>query len=146
MAIVRYRSPWREIDQITHGLNRWFDSDWAPATRRSDWAPAVNVEETGEELLLTAELPGLTGSDVSVELENNVLTVQGEKSEGHKESEDSRYHVWERRYGSFQRSLVLPRTVQADQISADFEDGVLTVRMPKSADAKGRRIEIGVGK
>lgn len=146
MAIVRYRSPWREIDQITHGLNRWFDTDWAPATPRSDWVPAVNVEENGEELLLTAELPGLARGDVNIELENNVLTVRGEKSEEHKESEDSRYHVWERRYGAFQRSLVLPRTVQADQISAEFEDGVLTVRMPKAPDAKGRTIEIGAGK
>ena len=104
--------------------------------------PAVDVEETADELTLTAELPGLSRDDVEIELENNILTVRGQRSET-KTSEERRFHVWERRYGSFQRSFTLPRTVSADGISAEFEDGLLRVHMPKAAEAKGRRIEIG---
>ena len=102
------------------------------------------VEETAEELVLTAELPGLTDDDIEIELENSVLTIRGEKNaERHEGDESKKYHVWERSYGSFQRSFTLPRTVAPDKIEADFEKGVLHVRMPKAPEAKGRRIAIG---
>lgn len=147
MAIQRYtsRNPWQELDQLTNRLTRMFDAnDWPTPSSSGQWVPAVNVEETAEELLLTAEMPGMTRDDIEIELENNILTIRGEKSETRTEgSEERRYHVWERRYGSFQRAFTLPRTVQGDQISADFAEGVLTIRMPKAAEAKGRRIEIG---
>jgi HSP20 family protein len=102
----------------------------------------VNVEETKDHLVLTAELPGLRREDVEIEVENNVLTLRGRKEQSREEKEEPRYHVWERRYGAFQRSFSLPRTVSADNIAATFENGVLRVEMPKAAEAKGRKIEI----
>jgi HSP20 family protein len=105
--------------------------------------PAVSVSEAKDELLLTAELPGLTEDDITVELENNVLTVSGEKNEVREEDDEERkYHVYERSYGSFSRSFTLPRTVDGQNIVATFDHGILTVKLPKVAEAKGRKIEI----
>lgn len=148
MAITQYRtrnwlSPWQELDEMSDRLNRIFgDRAWGD-TNGTTWLPAVNVEETPDELVLTAELPGMRREDVDLELENNVLTIRGTKSQRtEREDQERRYHVWERRYGSFQRSFTLPRTVNADEISANFEDGVLHIHMPKAPEAKGRKIEI----
>lgn len=147
MAITRYRdrsflSPWRDLDQVADQFSRLFGESTFPASERSSWLPPVNVEETKDHLVLTAELPGLKQDDVELELENNVLTIRGRKEETREEKEDTKVHVWERRYGSFQRSFSLPRTVSAEDINATFEDGVLRVEMPKAAEAKGRTIEI----
>ncbi len=146
MAITQYRdrnwlAPWREFDQFSRQLNRAFGDAFADV-EGSRWLPAVNVEETKDELVLTAELPGMTQDDVDIELENNVLTIRGEKEETREENGERKYHVWERRYGSFQRSFSLPRTVTADDISATFDNGVLHVHMPKAPEAKGRTIQI----
>lgn len=146
MAITRWtnRNPWRELDAITNRLGFVFDDSMPTPASAGAWLPAVNVEETAEELVLTAELPGLTDDDIEIELENSVLTIRGEKNaERHEGDESKKYHVWERSYGSFQRSFTLPRTVAPDKIEADFEKGVLHVRMPKAPEAKGRRIAIG---
>ncbi len=147
MAITQYRdrnwlSPWREFDQVSNRLSRLFGNQSLGDLEGSSWLPAVNIEETKDELLLTAELPGLRREDVEIELENSVLAIRGRKEAINEESEDRKYHVWERRYGSFQRSFSLPRTVAADDISATFEDGVLQIHLPKAAEAKGRTIEI----
>lgn len=145
--ITRYRnrnwlSPWREFDQVTNQLSQLLGERELVDGEGFDWLPPVNVEETPDELVLTAELPGMRREDVEIELENNVLTIRGRKEELRKEDDDRRYHLWERRYGSFQRSFTLPRTVSGDEIGATFQDGVLRVEMPKVAEAKGRRIEI----
>jgi HSP20 family protein len=147
MAITRYsfRSPWQELDHLTSRLGQVFGSEMPASTNGATWLPAVNVEETREELLLTAEVPGMTAEDIDIELENNVLTVRGEKSFERTEGEDDkRYHVWERRYGSFERSFALPRTVRAEDIHAEYQNGILTIRMPKAPEAKSRKISIGV--
>jgi HSP20 family protein len=116
------------------------------AANGGSWVPAVNVEERADELVLTAEVPGMSREDIDIEIENNILTIRGEKSHEHEQGDDEkRYHVWERSYGSFQRSFTLPRTVRGDDIKAEYRDGVLTVRMPKSAEAKSRKIAIGEG-
>ena len=108
----------------------------------SGWAPPVEVSETPEALQLSAELPGISEKDITLNLENNVLTISGEKGE-EKESEPGRtYYQCERYYGAFQRSFALPRTVDADKISAHFDKGVLTVTLPKLPQAKGRMIRI----
>lgn len=147
MAITQYRdrnwlSPWRELDQMTNQLNRVLGDRGIYDRDDATWLPAVNVEETRDELVLTAELPGMRREDVEIEMENNVLTIRGQKEETREESEERRYHVWERRHGTFQRSFSLPRTVAADEISARFENGILHVHMPKAQEAKGRKIEI----
>ncbi|UCC24674.1 MAG: Hsp20/alpha crystallin family protein [Gemmatimonadales bacterium] len=146
MAITRFtaRNPWSELDTLTNRLNQMF-GDFPSPTQSGTWLPAVDVEETAEELVLTAELPGMTQQDIELEVENNILTLRGEKPEIRKEGEEKKYHLWERRFGAFQRSFTLPRTVNADSIEAEFVDGVLQVRLPKVAEAKSRRIAIKGG-
>jgi len=150
MAITRYAlrnpslSPWRDLEEVSNRLARFFeDTPLATGTNGGTWMPSVNVEETKDELVLTAELPGLTEENVSIELENNVLSISGEKTEERTEGdEERRYHLWERRYGSFQRSFTLPRTVKAEDIRARFDKGVLRITLPKLPEAKGRKIQI----
>jgi HSP20 family protein len=109
-------------------------------------APSADVMETREEIRVSLELPGMRPDDVEVNLENNVLTITGEKREERKEDDrEDRWHLSERRYGRFTRSFVLPRDVDQDRIHASFENGVLTVAIPKSEKAKARRIEISDG-
>ena len=147
MAITRYTrrspifSPWAELEDMSSRLNRLFEPGSGEAARRVAWSPAVNVEETEDELKLTAELPGMNIDDIEIEVENNILSLRGEKRE-EEEKEGRRYHVWERCYGSFERSFTLPRTVKADDISAQFRDGILHVQMPKAPEAKTRKISI----
>jgi HSP20 family protein len=153
MAITRYAlrnpslSPWQDLEDVSNRLARFFEeSPLATGTDGGSWVPSVNVEETKDELVLTAELPGLNEDNVSIELENNVLCISGEKTEARTEGhEERRYHLWERRYGSFQRSFTLPGTVKADDIRARFDKGVLRITMPKVPEAKGRKIEIQAG-
>lgn len=153
MALTRYRggfptfTPWRELDELQNRLSRLFDESFGRTSMPSEtsgWIPAVDVQEVADGIVLTAELPGMAKDDVDIELENNVLTLRGEKKEEREEGGDAdrRYHLWERSYGAFQRSFTLPRTVDAENIQAEFHNGVLIVTMPKTAEARGRRIEI----
>ena len=151
MALTRYTprrgrslSPWRELEVMSDRLTRMFDQSSWPTTQQNGgtWFPPVNVEETADELVLTAELPGMTRDDIDLELENNILTISGQKKEEREENEERRFHLWERTYGSFQRSFTLPRTVEADKIEARFKDGILHIHMPKQEEAKGRKISI----
>jgi HSP20 family protein len=148
MAITKYsvRRPtypaWNDFDDVSNRLSRLFDDSFFGA-REGRWMPAVTVSETKDELLLTAELPGMAEKDISIELENNVLTIAGEKTEVREENEEDRkYHVYERSFGSFTRSFTLPRTVDGSGIVATFDNGILSVTLPKMAEAKGRKIEI----
>lgn len=106
--------------------------------------PESDVLETKNEIRVTMELPGVPADHVDVNLEDNVLTVTGEKQETREESEkdERRWHLSERRYGRFTRSFVLPREVDTDRIAASFENGILTVTIPKSERVKPRKIEI----
>lgn len=159
MALIRYRNrtpgfglslaPWRELNELHNRISRLFDETFGtgPLAEGISWVPAVDVLETADSIVVTCELPGMTAEDVEISLENNVLTIQGEKKEARTEEDrDRRYHLWERTYGAFQRSFTLPRTVDADKISAEFANGVLTVTLPKTAEAKGRRIQISAKK
>lgn len=113
------------------------------------WMPAMEIVEKPDLLIVTAELPGLTIKDVDVSLDDDVLTISGEKQDFRKEGdEDSQFYLWERRYGSFRRSFTLPRSVDVDRIIADFDNGVLTLKLPKSekVKAKGKKISIGTKK
>lgn len=144
MAITRwsYRNPWQDLDSLANHLQSAFDTRMPSSATGGAWTPSVNIEETAEALFLTAELPGVRKEDVELEVENNILTLRGEKTDTRRENTD-RYHLFERSSGSFQRSFTLPRTVVTDGIDAEYENGVLHVTLPKAPEAKSRRIEIG---
>lgn len=130
---------WNDIDRLFSSVMQ--------GTGLADWQPAgmvglpVEVYEADDELKVVAELPGVEEKDVSVELAGNVLTIKGEKR-AEEERKDEGYHLAERRYGSFSRSLQLPYEVEADKVQASFKDGVLTVTMPKPAEQQPKRIEV----
>lgn len=149
MAIVKYPlrtptySPWREFDEVSNRLARLFDDVSLRRANGGMWSPPVAVAETADDLVFTAELPGLSEDQVSIEVENDVLTISGEKSEERTEGDEERsYHVWERSYGTFRRSFSLPRAVNTSEATARFDKGVLEIRLPKAPEAKGRKIEI----
>lgn len=137
-------SPWADFDILANRLHRAFsDSGLGNLTYGANWVPPVSVEERSGEILLTAELPGMTEDSVEITLENNVLTISGEKLESRQEGEDNgKYHLVERSFGSFRRSFTLPRTVRGEGITADFDNGLLTVRLPKAEEAVSRKIEV----
>lgn len=107
------------------------------------WYPACDVFEDKEAVKIVAEVPGVRPEDVKISLENNVLTIRGEKKQQAEERTD-RVHRYERSYGMFERSFALPSTVDADKIQADYQNGVLTVSVPKAEKARPREIQIKV--
>jgi len=113
-------------------------------TAPSSWMPPVDIFQTGEhELVLKAELPAMSRDDIGINIENFVLTVSGEKKAPN-DVKDEQYHHVERRYGSFSRSFALPQTVDPNRVSAEYKDGVLTVRIPLREEAKPRTIKVDV--
>ena len=148
MSVVRWE-PFRELMTLQDRLNRLFhetrarnDEDWALG---GSWAPAVDIYEKDGNIVLKAELPGLDPKDVDVRVENNVLTLRGERKFDNEVKRDS-YHRVERAYGTFTRSFTLPNVVDTANIKADFKDGLLHVALPKKEEAKQRQIQINVGK
>jgi HSP20 family protein len=144
MALVRW-DPGRELDTLQTDINRVFDTFFGDrtaedATRR--WIPAMDLVETDDHLVLKADLPGLDEEDVNIEIKDGVLTVSGERRTEHEDSSNG-YHRVERAYGRFSRSLSLPQGVDADQVQAEFDKGVLEVRIPKPAERKPHRVQIG---
>jgi HSP20 family protein len=142
----------RDVDPLLMNVRRMFQDPFALMTEPLafpepiGWFPPVEITEKDGELKLTAELPGLDRKDVTVELEGNVLTLRGEKREERKEEDKAKqYHLEERRYGAFYRSFTLPPAVDPDEITADFDKGVLTLHLPKTKEAKPRGREIPVG-
>jgi HSP20 family protein len=127
----------REIDRL-------FDDAFVGRGGGTSWVPAVDIRETSKELRIDVELPGIREEDVELEVENGMLAIRGQKSaERQEEDEEGRFHLVERSYGSFFRSFQLPPGVDEKQIHADYEQGVLHVRIPKAALPQPRRIQIG---
>lgn len=142
----RFPSIWRDLFNVRNEFDRLFDRLGREGADFSGWVPTVDVRETGDALLVEAELPGLTPGDVDVRVENGVLTISGEKRrEAEEGKDDSGYRIVERCYGRFERSFTLPRSVDADKVSAEFSNGVLTVSLPKAETAKPRKIEVKAG-
>jgi HSP20 family protein len=109
------------------------------------WVPAVDTTDTAAELTVTVELPGLKPEEVVVECDNDVLTIRGNKTDEKKSEDGSRRHlVWERTYGAFQRSFILPHTIDSTKVSAEFTNGVLTVHVPKTVDASGKSRRVAI--
>lgn len=106
------------------------------------WSPRVDLVDADGEYVVAAEMPGVPREDIEITYEDGILTLKGEKSV-EKEEKQQRYHLWERSHGSFERSLTLPRMVDPDRITAEHRDGVLRIHLPKLAEARGRKIEIG---
>ena len=124
----------REIDRL-------FDDTFA--RDGFNWSPAVDIKENESEIALDLELPGLAPEDVELTAENGVLTVRGEKKSQRKEGEENRYHIVERSYGSFLRTFQLPQGIDEEQIKAEFDNGVLSIHIPKAALPQPKRIQIG---
>ena len=122
MAIIRW-DPFREMTQVQNQFNRLVDQVWND--RQESWLPAVDVFDTNEAVVLKAELAGMDPDDIQIEVEDNVLTIKGERK-FEENVDEERYYRVERRFGSFQRSLALPQGVKADEIAAGYEDGILT--------------------
>lgn len=133
-----------DLTEMQEEMNRFFDDffgEHQTQMAQGQWLPSVDVSETDSELVVRAELPGMTHDDIEVNLQDNVLTLKGEKKQDKKEEKES-YHCLERSYGSFSRSFSLPTGVRADQITATFKDGVLVVSLPKAEEVKPKKISI----
>jgi HSP20 family protein len=149
MALIRWE-PVRELNTLQSEMNRLFNTlfDAPPqnggSTALRRWLPPMDLVETEEDFVLRADLPGLSEQDVNVELEDNVLTISGERESEHEERKEGYYRV-ERATGTFSRSLTLPEGVEAGAIKASFDKGVLEVRIPKPEERKPRKVAISVG-
>lgn len=148
MAMVRWE-PVRDLLTLQERMSRMMndqyrgsDEDWALG---GSWAPAVDIYEKDGNIVLKAELPGVDPKDVDVRVENNLLTLRGERKFDNEVKRDN-YHRVERSYGAFSRSFTLPNVVDTGNIKAEYRDGVLHMTLPKREEAKPRQIQINVGK
>ena len=145
MSIVRY-DPFRDLRTLQEEVNRLFSTNLTRAfpdegIGRGAWSPSVDIYENKDQIVLEAELPGMKQEDFDLTIENNVITLRGERSFEKADDADN-YHRVERSYGSFTRSFTLPQTVSAEGASAEYRNGVLRVTLPKREETKSRRIEI----
>ncbi len=147
MTVVRW-SPWGQVATLQSDMARLMNQVLGQAPSGNGegaaWLPPVDVSETEDALLLHLDLPGISQDAINVELNENVLTISGQREREQELSKDSFYR-YERRFGSFSRSVSLPSAVSEDDISASYENGVLEVRVPKPAEQKPRRIQVGSG-
>jgi HSP20 family protein len=127
------------------GLRREIDRLFEDTFTRdgNNWTPAVDIKENDSDIRIDLELPGLKPEDVEITAENGLLSIRGEKRSERKEGEEGRYHVVERSYGTFMRTFTLPQGVDENQIQAEFNEGVLSIRIPKTALPQPKRIQIG---
>jgi len=127
------------------GLRREIDRLFEDTFTRdgNNWTPAVDIKENDSDIRIDLELPGMKPEDVEITAENGLLTIRGEKRSERKEGDEGRYHVVERSYGTFMRTFSLPQGVDESQIQAEFNEGVLSIRIPKAALPQPKRIQIG---
>jgi HSP20 family protein len=146
MPIVKY-APFSDTEEFPAGLrlfqdsiNRLLSDD---SVKSRPWAPAVDILETENELVLKADVPGVELKDIDIQLENGTLTVKGERK-FEKEAKNKGFHRMERNYGSFVRIFTVPETVDAEQVKAGYEAGVLTITLPKKEVAKPKTIKVQI--
>ena len=146
MNLIRW-NPAREMFGLRHRMNSLFDDFFAPVDRKDDdgllwnWNPAVDIYENDNNIVIKAELPGIDKKDLVLDVKDQRLTLKGERTAENEVKEDS-YYRRERAYGCFERSFALPAEVDADQIKADYKDGVLKVEIPKPAKPKAKQITV----
>jgi HSP20 family protein len=145
---MRALTPWKGMDVLRHEMDRVFDRflepRWYEFEPAGEWAPMVDVSETKDAVVVKAEIPGVEQKDITVSLQDQVLTIKGEKHR-EKEERDEKYHRVERSWGAFTRSFRMPVAVAGDKVTATFKDGTLTVMLPKAAEAKGTMIPVKTG-
>lgn len=139
--------PFRELGALREEMdklwNRFFE--WPSSEpSRGEWIPFLDVSETKDNIVVRAEVPGMDPKDIDVSYADGVLTVRGEKKQ-EKEEKDENYHMMERRYGSFSRSIRLAHEIESDKIKADYKDGVLKISLPKSEEAKKKEVKVAIG-
>jgi HSP20 family protein len=147
MAIVRF-DPFRELNAVQERMNRLFSDAYRAADddvmRRGVWAPPVDIFDSGNhELVIKAELPDMKKEDIEITVENNTLTLRGEKKMD-SELREEHCHRIERTYGVFSRTFSLPTTVDTARVSADYKNGVLTIKLPVREEAKPKQIQVQV--
>jgi HSP20 family protein len=145
MAIIRW-DPFRDLVTLREKMNRLFEDAVTSRGEEKDlvtssWAPAVDIYEDENELVLTAEVPGIEEKDIEIKLEDNTLSIHGERKM-EKETKEENYHRLERAYGSFYRSFTLPNYIDQEKIHAQHENGVLKITMPKRPELKTRKVKI----
>ena len=136
--------PFQDMLKLRNAVDRMFEdvySGESGLTRPSTWGLALDVAENEDEFVVKASLPGIKAEDIEITYTENTLTIKGEVQQD-KEINESQYHMRERRYGNFSRSITLPSKVKTESIEANYEDGVLTVHMPKAEEVKPKRISI----
>ncbi len=148
MAITRW-DPFRELSSITDRMNRLFEETYGPVSREegltgANFVPPVDIYEDEHSIILKMEVPGIDQKDIDIRLENNVLTVRGERK-FEKDEKEENFHRVERRYGSFTRSFTLPNAVDMENVNADYENGVLKIKLAKRAEAKPKQIKVNIG-
>ena len=135
--------PFREMWSLRNMMDRWLEPSWSPATGwpPTSWDLALDVAETEDDFVVKASLPGINPDDLEITYNNNLLTIKGE-FRAEEKTENASYLRQERRYGSFCRQIGLPAGINADKVAASFENGVLTLEMPKAAEAKVKTVKV----
>ncbi len=148
MTVLTRWDPFRELASLQNRMNRLFDEQYGSGREESlttgAFVPPVDIYEDEHSIQLKLEVPGIDQKDLDIKVENNVLTVSGERK-FEKEQKEENFHRVERRYGSFSRSFTLPNTVSPEETTADYSNGVLTVKLAKRAEAKPKQIKVGIG-
>jgi HSP20 family protein len=146
MTVITRWDPFREFSTLQDRMNRLFRETQGPeeSLTTSSFAPPVDVYEDEHNVSLKIEVPGIDEKDIDVRIENNVLTVHGERKLEKEEKEENFRRV-ERQYGSFTRTFTLPTTVDAEKVSANYDKGTLKIALPKKAEAKPKQIKVNVG-
>jgi len=146
MATIARLEPFRGLSTLQDQFNRLFNESFRNHPEESaltTWAPSVDIYETPNELVVKADLPDVNEQDIDVRVENNLLTIRGERKFEKSVSEENYLRV-ERTYGSFSRSFSLPNTVNPEAIGAEYKNGVLTVTLPKREESKPRQVKVTV--
>ena len=146
MAIMRW-NPWKELDDNVRTFDQFFNTFY-PTRRQEEvdlnaWSPRVDIYEDKEGYTLTADLPGLSQEEVKVNVENNILSIHGERKLEKEETKEG-YTRLERTYGAFHRSFTLPNTVDLEKINAKMEKGVLKIELPRKEETKPKQIEVAI--
>lgn len=148
MQSISRLDPFRGLNSLQDQVNRLFDETFSRGrsaeSEMGTWAPAVDIYETEQELVLKADLPEVNQQEIDIRIENNMLTIRGERKFHNEVSQDNYLRV-ERAYGPFSRSFSLPNTLNTEAIKADYQNGVLSIRMPKREESRPKQIRIGVG-